>query len=65
MDRCETRPGALAASHRSCKIRAMQLYRATALIAVVLMVLLAAGYAGAELEPNLSATQPRDSSGQF
>ena len=46
----------------------MQLYRATALIAVVLMVLLSVGYAGAERgepEPNGSATQPRDASGQF
>ena len=38
----------------------MQLYRATALIAVLLMVLLAVGYAGAEHGepgPDLSATQ--------
>ena len=40
----------------------MQLYRATALIAVVLIVLLSAGYAAAdraEQEQGTSSTQPR------
>lgn len=40
----------------------MQLYRATALIAVVLIVLLSAGYAAAdraEQEQSPSSTQPR------
>jgi hypothetical protein len=44
----------------------MQLYRATALIAVVLMVLLTAGYAGAERgepESDLSAKPLRDANG--
>jgi hypothetical protein len=40
---------------------AMQLYRATALIAVVLIVLLSAGYAAGEQEPSAPTLAPNSS----
>jgi len=42
-------------------MRSMQLYRATALIAVVLIVVLSAGYAAAEREHESPRTSSQDS----
>ena len=55
-DQCETSSGKLAASNMPAEnCRTMELCRATALIALILIVVLAAGYAAGErVEPEAS-----------